>query len=281
MRKVVLFHQKRMIKTRKLLFTVGCFALISGMFSSYAFCLYKTQPLSKSFTIGIEIPETSGFVMEKYHGNNDENTSYNMVVNPTNDKELVIQNVEASKGDRFKCHYGSTWYGTDNSYSHNISLECSSSKGVVSSDGNSNYVAIQDGHYDIYLKFYDSEHQYFEGIYVNVVEVKDVYLQDTWNEWYSPKVYFYGTNLVYGDNSSSADTTYVGSSWYMSGTKMSTQEGGHDMYKVVIPNEASNIKIDYQGKLSAPAALSSTDNSYWVGWDNGMVLNSYYWANPL
>lgn len=249
-----------------LFFTLGCLSLIAG-FSTTAFSLYTgTLPTDKEMAIGIDLPEPTGFYAKVFRGD-DEVSSQPLVVNPGNDHELMVSGLSLQKGDRFKATNNTDWFGTSSSYSHNISVGASVASSLVTDGGD--YVAVQTGTYDVYFKFTDSTYTSYVSTYVNVNDVRTIYLQDTWNEGYSPAIHYWGDDVV-----DSSGDNYVG------GSKMSTPEGGHDMYKVVVPQAATWFNIKYQNKWSADKEFDNTNNAYWVSSDGGMHVEGYVWANP-
>ena len=249
-----------------LFFTLGCLSLIAG-FSTTAFSLYTgTLPTDKEMEIGIDLPEPTGFYAKVYRGDDLVNTQA-LVVNPENNHELMVSGLSLQKGDRFKATNNTDWFGTSTSYSHNISVGASVASSLITDGGD--YVAVQTGTYDVYFKFTDNTYTSYESTYVNVNQVRTIYLQDTWNEGYSPAIHYWGDDVVVseGDN-------------YVGGSKMTTQEGGHDMYKVVVPEAATWFNIKYQSKWSANKEFDNTNNAYWVSSDGGMHVEGYFWANP-
>ncbi len=252
-----------------LFFTLGCLSLIAG-FSTTAYSLYTgTLPADKEMAIGIDLPEPTGFYAKVFRGGDLVNTQP-LVVNPSNDHELMISGLSLQKDDRFKATDNTNWYGSPTSYSHNISVEASTTSSLVTNDGD--YVAVQTGYYDVYFKFTDNTYTTYESTYVNVNKVRTVYLQDTWKEGYSPAIHYSGDNVV-----NSPDDKYFG------GSKMITQEGERDMYKVVVPQASTKFKISYQGKVSNELDFDNVNNAYYVYWDsseNAMKIAGYVWANP-
>lgn len=249
-----------------LFFALGCLSLIAG-FSTTAFSLYTgTLPTDKEMAIGIDLPEPTGFYAKVFRGDDLVNTQA-LVVNPDNDHELMVSGLSLQKGDRFKATNNTDWYGSSSSYSHNISVGASVASSLVTSDGD--YVAVQTGTYDVYFKFTDNTYSTYESTYVNVNQVRTIYLQDTWNMDYSPEIHYWGDDVVVssGDN-------------YVGGTIMTTQEGGHDMYKVVVPEAATWFNIHYQNKWSANKEFDNTNNAYWVSYTTEMIVEGYVWANP-
>lgn len=249
-----------------LFFTLGCLSLIAG-FSTTAYSLYTgTLPTDKEMAIGIDLPEQTGFYAKVYRGD-DLVITQPLVVNPGNDHELMVSGLSLQKGDRFKATDNTNWYGTPSSYSHNISVGASVASSLVTDGGD--YVAVQTGTYDVYFKFTDNTYTSYESTYVNVNQVRTIYLQDTWNEGYSPEIHYWGDDVVVssGDN-------------YVGGTIMSTPEGGHDMYKVVVPEAATLFNIHYQDKWSANKEFDNTNNAYWVSYTDQMIVEGYVWANP-
>lgn len=249
-----------------LFFTLGCLSLIAG-FSTTAFSLYTgTLPTDKEMAIGIDLPEPTGFYAKVFRGDEEVN-SQPLVVNPGNDHELMVSCLSLQKGDRFKATNNTDWFGTSSSYSHNISVGASVASSLVSDGGD--YVAVQTGTYDVYFKFTDNTYTSYQSTYVNVNEVRTIYLQDTWNEGYSPAIHYWGDDVVVssGDN-------------YVRGTQMTTQEGGHYMYKVVVPEAATWFNIRYQDKDSANKEFDNTNNAYWVSYTDQMIVEGYVWDNP-
>lgn len=249
-----------------LFFTLGCLSLIAG-FSTTAYSLYTgTLPTDKEMAIGIDLPEPTGFYAKVFRGGDLVNTQP-LIVNPGNDHELMASGLSLQKGDRFKATDNTNWYGTSTSYSHNITVGASTDSSLVTSDGD--YVAVQTGTYDVYFKFTDNTYTSYESTYVNLNDVRTVYLQDTWLKNTSPLIHYWGDNVI-----DSSGDNYVG------GSKMTTQEGNRDMYKVVIPQAATWFNIYYEGKYSANKEFDNTNNAYWVSSDGGMHLEGYVWSNP-
>ncbi len=252
-----------------LFFTLGCLSLIAG-FSTTAFSLYTgTLPTDKEMAIGIDLPEPTGFYAKVFRGDTEVD-SQPLVVNPGNDHELMVSGLSLQKGDRFKATDNTNWYGTSTSYSHNITVGASEASSLVTSGGD--YVAVQTGTYDVYFKFTDNTYTSYESTYVNVNGVRTVYLQDTWNEGYSPAIHYSGDDVF-----NSPENHYYG------GSKMSTQEGERDMYKVVVPQASTKFKISYQGKVSNELNFDNGNNAYYVYWDNlenKMKIAGYIWDNP-
>ncbi|MDY6275888.1 MAG: hypothetical protein SPL75_00130 [Bacilli bacterium] len=249
-----------------LFFTLGCLSLIAG-FSTTAYSLYTgTLPADKEMIIGIDLPEPTGFYAKVFRGD-DEVASQPLVVNPGNDHELMVSGLSLQKGDRFKATDNTNWYGTSTSYSHNISVGASVASSLVTDGGD--YVAVQTGTYDVYFKFTDNTYTTYESTYVNVNGVRTIYLQDTWDKGYSPAIHYWGDDVV-----DSSGDNYVG------GSKMTTQDSWHDMYKVVVPQAATWFNIHYNNQWSANKEFDNTNNAYWVSSDGGMHLEGYLWSNP-
>ena len=254
-------------KLSKFIFAIASLSLMAA-FSTTAFSLYTgTTPANKEMTISIELPETTGFYVKVYRESSLVDTQ-SLVVNPSNDSELMISGLSLQKGDRFKATDNTNWFGSTSSYSHNISVGASVASSLVSNDGD--YVAVQTGTYDVYFRFSDSTYTSYIDTYVNVNNVREVYLQDTWGENYSPSIHYWGDNVIVSNSDN-----------YVAGTKMSTQEGGHDMYKVIVPSQASTFNIYYQSKYSNNVDFDNVNNSYYVYWDDAMKIAGYNWANPL
>ena len=249
-----------------LFFTLGCLSLIAG-FSTTAFSLYTgTLPTDKEMLIGINLPEPTGFYAKVFRGDDLVNTQP-LVVNPGNDSELMVSGLSLQKGDRFKATNNTDWYGTSTSYSHNITVGASVASSLVTSGGD--YVAVQTGTYDVYFKFTDNTYTIYESTYVNVNQVRTIYLQDTWIKNTSPLIHYWGDNVVVseGDN-------------YVGGSKMTTQVGGYDMYKVVVPQEATSFNIYYEDKWSNTLNFDDSYNAYEVYWQDAMKIRGFVWANP-
>ena len=258
-----------MKKFKSLFLGLGCLALLGGCFSS-AFALYTGDlPTNKEFTISLDLPEPTGFYLKTFRmveAVEQEYTS-SLIVNPSNDSELMVSNVSLVKGDKIKVCDSSNWYGTSSSYQHNITLPCSV---VVNAGGD--YYAVQTGSYDIYVEFTDNTYTSYVKTYVRVNETKVVYLQDTWDkgEVNAPKIHYWGDDIYeFGD--------------FSIGRKMTTQEGNHDMYEAVVPATATGFCVRYDGNYSLDASFDDTNNAYWAEWDSGisrMRMNGYVWANP-
>ena len=249
-----------------LFFTLGCLSLIAG-FSTTAFSLYTgTLPTDKEMLIGIDLPEPTGFYAKVYRGDDCVNTQP-LVVNPGNDHELMVSGLSLQKGDRFKATDNTNWYGSSTSYSHNITVGASVASSLVTSGGD--YVAVQTGTYDVYFKFTDNTYTTYESTYVNVNGVRTVYLQDTWIKNTSPLIHYWGDNVVVseGDN-------------YVGGSKMSSKVGGYEMYKVVVPQEATSFNIYYEDKWSNTLDFDDSYNAYEVYYDGSMKIRGFVWANP-
>lgn len=249
-----------------LFFTLGCLSLIAG-FSTTAFSLYTgTLPTDKEMEISIDLPEPTGFYAKVYRGDDLVNTQA-LVVNPENDHELMVSGLSLQKGDRFKATNNTDWFGTSTSYSHNISVGASVASSLVTDGGD--YVAVQTGTYDVYFKFTDSTYTSYESTYVNVNNVRTIYLQDSWNQGYSPAIHYWGDDVVVseGDN-------------YVGGSKMTDKKDGYDMYKVVVPEAATSFNIYYQSKWSNNLDFDDSYNAYEVYWEDAMKIRGMFWANP-
>lgn len=263
-----------MAKFKKALLIIGSFALFSGAFSSYAFSVYKKTPLDKSCTISIGLPEPTGFYVNVYRVVNDSEQlvqSVPLVVNPDNDSELMVSNLALQKGDKFKATNNTDWFGSATSYSHNISVGCSTSSGLVSSYGD--YYAVQNGTYDIYVKFNNSTYTSYVSTYVNLDDTRVIYVQDTWDDPTDPEIHFWGSNVIISDGDN-----------YVAGQIMTTKYENHDMYKFVVPNLASSFNIHYQNKWSNNLDFDNSVNAYQVYWDGAsesMKIQAHNWSNPL
>ncbi len=250
-----------------LFFALGCLSLIAG-FSTTAYSLYTgTLPTDKEMAIGIDLPEPTGFYAKVFRGDDLVNTQP-LVVNPGNDHELMVSGLSLQKDDRFKATNNTDWFGTSTSYSHNITAGVSVASSLVTSDGD--YVAVQTGTYDVYFKFTDNTYSTYESTYVNVNEVRTIYLQDTWLKNTSPEIHYWGDDVVVDSSSDN----------YVGGSKMSSKVGGYDMYKVVVPQEAASFNIYYEGKYSNDLNFDDSYNAYEVYWDASMKIRGFVWSNP-
>lgn len=249
-----------------LFFTLGCLSLIAG-FSTTAFSLYTgTLPTDKEMAIGIDLPEPTGFYAKVYRGNDLVNTQA-LVVNPSNDHELMVSGLSLQKGDRFKATNNTDWFGTSTSYSHNITVGASVASSLVTDGGD--YVAVQTGTYDVYFKFTDNTYSTYESTYVNVNQVRTIYLQDTWIKNTSPLIHYWGDNVVVsgGDN-------------YVGGSIMTSKVDGYGMYKVVVPQEATSFNIYYEEKYSNTLNFDDSYNAYKVTWSGSMTIEGFVWDSP-
>lgn len=253
---------------KKALFVLGAFAILGGVFSSYAFSLYLKKPSEKSLEISLGQPPSTGVFLNIYRTVSSQEqlvSSVPLSVNPDDDKELMVQNLALQKEDKIKATNNTDWYGSATSYSHNISVGCSTSSGLVSNNGD--YYAVQNGTYDIYVKFTDSTYTSYVSTYINVDDINVFYLQDTMDQGYSPAVHYWGSNVITSDGDNYWGGGYAGN------------EGGHGMYAVTIPENATQFNFKHNGKTSQSFTISTlgTSNAFWLNWEE--QSGSYTW-NP-
>lgn len=140
-------------------------SLVLGLASfSGAFALYKHSAEDVSIHIAAKL--VTQYYLRVYNSSELVN-SVLLVDNPSNDKELMAQNVSMNKGYTAKVQDSlGNWYGSSSSYSHNLTAEVSTNTGYLSK--NSDYIAAHDDTYDFYMAFNEKEHTSYKSTYVNV-----------------------------------------------------------------------------------------------------------------
>ena len=254
---------KKLIAT---LTTVLGFGTVFAASFGVSYALQVKGADNTSFSIGIAPVVTTGFFANVYDSSGKLVSSNETIVNENNTSELMIIDLSLTKGQSVKLFKedGSIYYGSSTSYSHNLSVACSKNAGLLTDTDN--YIAVQNGTYDFYFKFSEKEHTNYVGTYVNVDDVKTIYVQDTWNENLI-KLHYWGDNVI-GTNNSARP----------SGTDTGKYDSGHKMYKFVVPASATDFLIDYQSKETADMKFSASYNAYYINWNGAMEAIGYNWT---
>ena len=191
--------------------------------------------------------------------------------NPNSSKELMATGISMTKGYTAKVYQSNsdnshTWFGTTSSYEHNLSLSATKANGFVTDTGD--YIAIDTGTYDFYVKFSDTAHSSYSSTYVNVGPARTIYCTQN-----APKINDGSLTIHYwGGNVN-------GTSWdarpSMSYSHINDQ--GQKVYKAVIPESSTTICFVYfEGsnlKQSTDTSISTTQNAYYFteSWEDSKI----------
>ena len=180
-------------------------------------------------------------------------------------KEVVLKNVQLTKGDAVKIREGAdSYHGVSQGYYHNLSSGINENTGFK--DANDNYVIPETGLYDFYVKFNDNGT--FKELYINDQSARTLYVQDTRNLG-GVTIHYWGDNIL-------------GAVWDYDpiGVFTGKYDSGHGMFRFVIPGATEKIIIRYDGQQSDDITLDNLNNTYWIGGNGGEkpVGNPYTWS---
>ena len=237
-----------------LFITTGIVCSIMGV--SNASAIYKKGVNSANFAIGAESVDENYYVNVYDSTGTYVNRSV-LTVNPGNNDEMMIQNLQLYKGYKIIGNIPSTSTNFGGTYSHNIAVTCSDSSGTT--DGNY-YIAVQDGTYDVYFKFTDSTHTSYTSAYVNVDDVTVLYIQNKKSDDWAG-IRYWGDDVI----NSPSDYYYA--------NDQVTQWDGKNTFRYYVPSHATGFKVRNGWYESCDLSLTTVQNNnthaIWFDNNNG------------
>lgn len=240
--------------------------VVGGVFASYTISDVASsigQRISLAQHVG------TGFYLKSF-GSSEQSIELEVNSDPSKTNELVALNVSLQKEDRFRVTDNTNWYGSTTSYSHNITVGATINSGLVNNNGD--YLAVQTGTYDVYVRFSDDTYTSYVETYVEVKEVKVCYVQDKWNKSWGPCIHYWGDNVITSNGDNYYGSTYV------------KQHDNYNMNRFVIPSSASKLNFRHNPYDDNPSYLVyspefnvGSDNAFWF--DNSTSGGSFTW-NP-
>ena len=193
---------------------------------------------------------SEGYFLRVWDENNAQKSMTKLSLNTENDKELLVKGVKFSINDHAKLWSTKRGFdiAQDYKYSHNLSI------GVPITD-TGDYVAKNAGTYDFYAKFTDSSLETYESTWVNMNEVRTIYLENNWyKESTDFKIYYWG-----GEGVTGTDWDYAPSLVWDSNT-------GKDIYRAVIPANVEKVifrHANWEGATQTVDITLGDNNAYY------------------
>lgn len=207
---------------------------------------------------------TESFFLKVWDKNDNEVSSTKLTVNKDNKKEVYATKVAMNIDDHAKIWSTTREFGiTSNfNYSHNLSVG-------VSTNGNGDYVAKNQGTYDFYAKFVADNHVSYDSTWVNMNETRTIYLENN-KYWGSPefRIHYWGGSGV------------TGTAWDEAPYFVYDSKTDKDIYRVTIPANTEKVifrHCDIYGNSQSQEVTLGNNNAFYFASDNdnGWSIGSY------